>query len=309
MRQRLSEYEEPDPPFGLVGEQREHEEPVEQPPRRLPTALLTVAAMFVFAGGLWFAYQQGARNAAVSPAATGDKVPLIRADDRPTKVKPDQPGGMDVPDRDKLVFTDKPTGPPVEKLLPPAEQPRPVPPSAPPQPAPPMGAVLNPVTPAPLSPSVPVGEDVAPKPAKPAPGSAAKAPPKPAPEQKPAAAPKASNEQRVATAEPKPAEPKPATPPKPAPVTTPVPTTAHAGGIRVQLGSVRSAEAARDEWSRLKQANPDVLGKMSAVAVRADLGDKGIYYRIQAGPLADAAAADHLCSELKKRSLGCTLVR
>jgi hypothetical protein len=245
MRQRLSEYEDPEP---------------SERPRRLPRALLTVAAMAVFAGGLWFAYQQGARNASVSPAASSDKVPLIRADERPTKVKPDQPGGMDVPDRDKLVFTGKPTGPAVEKLLPPAEQPRPVPPPAPPQPAPPMGAMLTPVGPAPLSPSAPAGNDAAPKSAKPGAAPAAKAP-------------------------------------------------AWANGIRIQLGSVRSAEAAREEWSRLKQANPDVLGKLSAVAVRADLGDKGIYYRIQAGPLADAATGDHLCSELKKRNLGCTLVR
>src|SRR5580765_4928336 len=101
MRQRLSEYEYPDPPFRLVDGQREHEEPAERP-RRLPTALLTVAAMAIFAGGLWFAYQQGARNASVSPTASSDKVPLIRAPEGPPKVKPDQPGGMNVPDLDKL---------------------------------------------------------------------------------------------------------------------------------------------------------------------------------------------------------------
>jgi len=31
MRQRLSEYENPDPPFRLVDGQREHEEPAERP--------------------------------------------------------------------------------------------------------------------------------------------------------------------------------------------------------------------------------------------------------------------------------------
>jgi hypothetical protein len=292
MRQRLGEYEEPDPPFGLVGEQRE-EVAYEERPRRLPTALLTVVAMAVFAGGLWFAYHQGLRNAAVSvPGGSNENVPLIRADERPVKVKPDQPGGMDVPDRDKLVFTEKPGGPAVEKLLPPAEQPRPVPPSPPPQPAPPIGAMLNPIAPGPVSPPPQTSDDTPPKAAKPPPATAtstAKPPAKPAPE------PKAPAETKLAAA--------------PKPPTNSAPAAPQTGGVRVQLGSLRSAEAARDEWNRLKQANPDVLGKLTAVAVRADLGEKGIYYRIQAGPLADTTAADHLCSELKKRNLGCTLVR
>ena len=63
-----------------------------RPDRRLPMIFLTVLAMAVFAGGLWFAYVQGTRHPAV--AGPGDAVPLIRADERPTKVKPDQPGGM-----------------------------------------------------------------------------------------------------------------------------------------------------------------------------------------------------------------------
>src|SRR5438477_3005932 len=54
--------------------------------------------------------------------------------------------------------------------------------------------------------------------------------------------------------------------------------------------------------SRLKREQPDLLGKLSAVAVRADLGDKGTYYRIQAGPLSDGAAAERLCGELRQRS-------
>ena len=68
-------------------------------------------------------------------------------------------------------------------------------------------------------------------------------------------------------------------------------------------------DAARDEWTRLKQENADLLGKLSGVAVRTDLGDKGVYYRIQAGSFGDAAAAERLCGELKRRNLGCILAR
>jgi cell division septation protein DedD len=96
----------------------------------------------------------------------------------------------------------------------------------------------------------------------------------------------------------------PKAPPKPGPAEAALPA-----GIRVQLASLRSAEAARDEWQRLKRENADLLGKLTAVAVRADLGERGIYYKIEVGPLASREAALRLCGELKGRDLGCQLVR
>ncbi len=95
--------------------------------------------------------------------------------------------------------------------------------------------------------------------------------------------------------------------PKPAPA--PAALAASANGPRIQLASVRTPEAAREEWARLKHDNPDLLGKLTANAVRADLGEKGIYYRVEAGPLTDKAAADRLCKALKERGLGCGLVK
>src|SRR5207248_11241311 len=97
-----------------------------------------------FAGGLWFAYQQGLKHGGVITGAAD--VPLIRADERPTKVRPEKPGGMEVPDRDKLIYTQKRAA--VEHLLPPPEKPMPPPmapsaaaPSGSPQPTPvPVGA-------------------------------------------------------------------------------------------------------------------------------------------------------------------------
>src|ERR1700686_1213476 len=119
MRQTYSEYHDPDDGIGLVGEERADE--FSRPDRRLPTMLLTVLAMALFAGGLWFAYVQGPRHAAVT--APGDAVPLIRADEHPTKVKPDQPGGMTIPDQNVSLYNGKPGGTPVEKLLPAAGAP------------------------------------------------------------------------------------------------------------------------------------------------------------------------------------------
>ena len=99
-------------------------------PRRLLRVVVALAVMGVFAGGLWFAYNEGMRHA----GGAGD-IPLIRADTRPMKVKPENPGGMQIPDRDMLIYGQQ--RPQVEHLLPPPEQPmaRPAPPPPPPPPA------------------------------------------------------------------------------------------------------------------------------------------------------------------------------
>src|SRR5262249_57509863 len=84
------------------------------------------------------------------------------------------------------------------------------------------------------------------------------------------------------------------------------PTVAKSGATRIQLGSVRSEEAARQEWERIRRANPDLLATLSAAPVRADLGDKGVYYRVLTTPVADA---DRICGELKLRNVGCVIAR
>jgi len=68
-------------------------------------------------------------------------------------------------------------------------------------------------------------------------------------------------------------------------------------------------EGAAQEWERLKRQNADLLGALSVATERVDLGDKGIFYRIQAGPLADGAEADRICSALRQRNVGCLLVK
>ena len=228
--------------------------------RGLIASLVALVVVGVFAGGLWFAYQQGLRHGGVSTEAAD--VPLIRADERPTKVRPEKPGGMEVPDRDKLIYTQKRAA--VEHLLPPPEKPMPRPtapsaaaPSASPQP-----------------PLVPAGA-----------GAANPAPPA----------------QLLQAAGKPPTKAEPAA----TPATKPA-TTQQTGGTRIQLASVRSEEAARQEWDRIRRANPDLLGSVSATPVRADLGEKGVYYRLQTAPIADA---ERICGELKRRNIGCLIAR
>jgi hypothetical protein len=291
MQQRLSEYDDRDDGLQLVGEDRAEE--FSRPDRRLPTMLLTLLAMALFAGGLWFAYIQGTRHPAASPS--GQMVPLIRADEHPAKVRPDQPGGMAIPDQNVSLYNEKPGGTGMEKLLPAAEQPMP-------RPAP--LARETSATPASLGPPPGAATPQAALPAGP-PGVTVPAAPVAGP---PAAA---STKSAAAKVAPPPAA-------KAAPQAKQA--TSRAGGtaaapaeratpVQLRLGSLRSPEAAREEWARLKRENPDLLGKLSAVAVRTDLGDQGIYYRIQAGSFGDAAAAEKLCGELKRRKLGCILAR
>jgi cell division septation protein DedD len=80
-------------------------------------------------------------------------------------------------------------------------------------------------------------------------------------------------------------------------------------GYRLQLGSVRTLESARREWERLESQNGDVLNKLGYAPARVDLGDRGIFYRIQAGPVADAATAERVCKELRQRGVGCLLIK
>ena len=262
MQQHLGGYEErEDDSVGLMGDDRLDE--FAAPWRRWPTAVLTGIVMAVFAGGLWFFYHQGVRQPAPGP---GGEVPLIRADDKPMKMKPDQPGGMPVPDQNVSVYDPKTGASPVEKLLPPPEQPmpRPVPREA----TAPSAPSTAPAQSAPAATAAPQQQAAATT-------AAPKAPAKPAPVKEPAAAAPAKS----------------------------VP----AGPVRLQLASLRTPEAAKEEWSRLKREHPELLGRLTAVAVKADLGDKGVWYRVQTQSFDNAAAAERLCADLKKQNIGCSL--
>ena len=85
-------------------------------------------------------------------------------------------------------------------------------------------------------------------------------------------------------------------------------------GFRVQLGAFSNPENAGRGWRQLRDAHPDLLGEMeydvSLHISKVDLGsDKGIVFRVQAGPFTEINVAQTLCSELKSREVGCFLVR
>ena len=77
----------------------------------------------------------------------------------------------------------------------------------------------------------------------------------------------------------------------------------------MQLAAVRDEQVLEAETKRLQRAHGDLLGTLAPSVVRADLGDKGVYFRLRMGPLADDAAAKALCAELEKRNAPCLVVR
>jgi cell division septation protein DedD len=50
------------------------------------------------------------------------------------------------------------------------------------------------------------------------------------------------------------------------------------------------------------------LTKLPLNVNKADLGKKGVYYRVQAGSLKNKAAAQRICDELKQKKVGCFVV-
>lgn len=254
-------------------------------------------------------------------------VPVVAADAYPFKSKPVEPGGMEVPNQDKLVYdrlghADAPAQ--AERLLPPPEAPK-VPPAKPAKTSPPSLA-----TPKPAVENITAEAKAPPKPAASEPPAATPAPP-PAvvvaenapPSGKPAVAPAPPSH----TPEPPKAEaPKPASspaalvapkaePPKPQPpqqqtaaVAPPKILPGKDAGWRIQIAAMRDAETAEKEWGRVAGANRDLLGGLASDILRADLGAKGIFYRVRGGPL-DEAAARKLCDDLGKRKIGCMVVK
>jgi hypothetical protein len=90
-----------------------------------------------------------------------------------------------------------------------------------------------------------------------------------------------------------------------APVATaPAPAPA-AGGYTVQVTSQRSEADAQTEFKSLQAKFPGQLGSRQPIIHRADLGDKGTFYRALVGPFASSEAAAAMCSNLKAAGGSC----
>lgn len=77
------------------------------------------------------------------------------------------------------------------------------------------------------------------------------------------------------------------------------------GGYRVQVSSQRSPDQAQSSFASMQSRFPSVLGTLQPDVQRADLGEKGIYYRVRVGPWATRAEAVEVCESLQAAGGSC----
>jgi len=181
--------------------------------------------------------------------------PRITADNTPFKVKPEEAGGMQTPNQDKVVFEVMDGNPPKAE-----------------------------VTPGTL-PEQPV---------------------------------------KIKTSEPVIQAPEPVVSPDPivkrpvvsSPVSVPSTSSPSASSVAskksdwvVQVASTRSQADAEAVWVTLKRKYPNLVSGVYADVKRADLGDKGIYYRTRIAGLADKSAAQALCRSFDAAGQACFVTK
>jgi hypothetical protein len=79
----------------------------------------------------------------------------------------------------------------------------------------------------------------------------------------------------------------------------PAANTSTGGNFVVQLASQKSENDAQASFRALQAKYPSVLAGRQPIIRRADLGDRGTYFRTQVGPFATADLANDLCGNLK----------
>ncbi|WP_395020017.1 SPOR domain-containing protein [Dongia sp.] len=319
----------PPPPLGSF----EAEDEVNGRGRRMRNRLMVLAAIVVIAGGAAWAWVSSHRT-------PEGPVPVIAADTSPEKVKPDDEGGMQVPNQNVEILNGQATTDEQPAITPPPEQPV----------SPPMTETTDEAN---AASQAPVITD-APKPAEPTPPAATDAVPSvdapaipsvsaPEPGQTAAAPAPVVSEAETQQAAPAPAEPapapattaeKPAEPtaaaaatstakaPEPAPAPKAEPTQTAAapvapaapsvaptagGAARIQLAAVKSEALAQSEWAKLQKAHPALLGGLTLNVQAVDKNGSKLY-RIQAGPLTKAQAKD-LCTQLKAQKQDCIVAK
>ena len=77
------------------------------------------------------------------------------------------------------------------------------------------------------------------------------------------------------------------------------------GGAVLQIGSFADLALAEGAWKTFKARHPDAVGDLSEDIQKADLGARGTFYRLRAGPFKDRPAAVAVCEKLKTQGASC----
>jgi hypothetical protein len=87
-----------------------------------------------------------------------------------------------------------------------------------------------------------------------------------------------------------------------------VPAAAPAGGVFVQISSQRTEDAARATYKDLQQRYPNILGAYDVNIQRADVPDRGTFFRVRVGPFSPGDG-QRLCDDLRSAGGDCVLAK
>lgn len=271
----------------------ELEREIRRPPKRNLTVIVPIVVTLIVAVGAttiaWYSYTTGVREGSEGAA------PLLKPQG-PVKVTPETPGGLAIPHQDKTVFQaieGRRTDTRIERLLPPPESPAPLPAKAPEPAARESKSRQAERLEAPVEerdtasakssaamPKVKAGDPptfVMPVPVKPA-----------IADKKPSAPEKTTKTARIPPAKAAPTRPQ--------------------SGYGVQIGSLSSKAKADRYWNTQSDRYKELLGGLSLTVQTVTVKGK-TYHRVQGGTLKSHKAASDLCGKLKKRGVGCVIVR
>lgn len=93
-----------------------------------------------------------------------------------------------------------------------------------------------------------------------------------------------------------------------APRLTPAPSFVGDGPFLAQLAALQSEAGANAAWARLSSRAPGLFASARLNVERADLGQRGIYYRVRAGYFADRPNATRFCDRIRQLGQDCIVV-
>ncbi|MEW6257732.1 MAG: SPOR domain-containing protein [Pseudomonadota bacterium] len=325
---RYADYDDTyDPAFDDEGYMPPHSEEVyETEPRRNKgrIALIAVGALVGLGVVATAGVMMFGGGGSSSSSSTAETAPVIKADTTPSKVAGPTPANGQNGDGQKLIYDRVGGQPGQERVVPREEQPMDVSAAAAAAAAAGAQQPTSPTDPKRVR-TVAVRSDgsIAPNSAPPTAPAAPTgvAPTAYAPTQNPvptgAPAPKTvavvpTTGQGVPMAAPATA---PATAPAPVPTqqaaapVAPPPAASASGNYVVQVSSQKSEADALGSFKVLQTRYPQLLGSYKASVQRADLGDKGIFYRALVGPFGTRDEATNLCNALQAQGGTCFVTR
>ncbi len=93
-----------------------------------------------------------------------------------------------------------------------------------------------------------------------------------------------------------------------APQLSATPRFVDGGAYVAQVAALQSEASVNPAWTRLSSRAPQLFASAHLDVERADLGARGIYYRLRAGYFADRANATRFCDRVRQMGQDCIVV-